>query len=231
MRTVGSWRSAPGRGRSRPPSGGRCSIAIGPVASRVAGSAPGRGITCITGRRAGRRCCRISSCCAGATTARFTRRAIASRARRTGRCGSPDPTGARCPTSRRLPRCPRTRPLRSRDVTPPMAFGSTHTRRAPPGSASASTWAGRSTCYIRSRRRALGQPPPGLLLHLSKWARLARDRGKEDVHEMRAARRWAWPRWWRCPPLTLPATSPSGRSGDLLGRLHRVDEAAPAFPR
>jgi hypothetical protein len=103
----------------------------------------------------GRRRYRISSCSAGAITARFTRRAIASRAGRTARCGSPDLTGARCPTSRQLPRCPRIRSERSRDVTPPMACASTRARRAPPGSGSDSTWAGRSMCCIRSRGPAV----------------------------------------------------------------------------
>jgi len=165
--TVAPWRSVPGPAPSRPRSGGLCAIEIGPVASRAATCAPGRGITCITGPREDRRPSRISFYSAGAIIARFTRRAIASRARWTARCGSPDLTGVHCPTSRRLPRCPRIRSGRSSDVTSPMAFSSTRGRHARPGEGSVSMSAGLSTCCTRPRCRgnaetaeALPSAPP-----------------------------------------------------------------------
>ena len=98
----------------------------------------------------------LSSCCAAAITARCTRRAIASRTRRTARYGSRARTVGRCPTSRRLPRFPRIQSGRSSDVTPPMGFGSTRAPHALAGSGSGWTWAGRSMCCIRSRGRRPG---------------------------------------------------------------------------
>lgn len=157
--TGGRWRSVPGPALSRPRYGGLFVIAIGPVVSRAARYASDRGITCITGPREGRRFSRISFCSAGAITARFTRKAIASRERRTARCGSPDLTGARCPTSRQHPRCPRIRSGRLRDVTPPMVFVSARTQRALPGAGSASISAGRSTCFTRPRFRGNAETP------------------------------------------------------------------------
>ena len=77
-RTGGWWKSGPERGRSRRRCGGRSSIGTRPAASRAVTSGSPRGITCGTGRTAGRRSCRTSRCSAAGITARCTRRATRS---------------------------------------------------------------------------------------------------------------------------------------------------------
>src|SRR5262245_30921875 len=137
------WRSVRGRAPSRQRCGGRCSIATGAVGSPAAACGSGRAITSATGPRAARRRSRTWPCCAGATTARCTRRASGWNAGRTANSSSGVPAAGRFRTCRRPPTSTPIPRSRSGPGTRRRASWSTRTRPRRDGWATAWTWATR----------------------------------------------------------------------------------------
>src|SRR5712691_10986979 len=153
---AGSSRSAPARGPSLRPFGGRSITGTGAAAFPAAGSHSARGTTSATGRTAARRRSRTSRCSVAGTTARSTRRATRWIDNPTASCGSGARTGGSCPRCRLPPRYP---PIPSRLFgrgTTRRGSASTRERRALVGWASAWTWAGPSMSCIPWRGRRDG---------------------------------------------------------------------------
>ena len=143
-----SWRSALGLGRFRRPCAAHSPIETSVAASRVVTCRSARPITSSTGRGAGLRPCRISSCCAAGITVLFTRRAFRSRDSRMASSSSAGQTAVCCGKFHRLRRHPTTRRQLFGPRTPRPEYPSTRTRPHQDGTGNPLTSAGQLTCYI-----------------------------------------------------------------------------------
>ncbi len=113
------------------------------------GSGSVRAITSATGRRAARRRCRTSRCCAGGTTGRSTRRVTQVERLPDGELQFRGRTDGSCPTCRLRRRCPLIlwRVLRAQHEAAGLRLDARTACRA--GWGSRWMWAGRSTSCIR----------------------------------------------------------------------------------